>query len=174
MRLDSIGGEVGLERVEIVVDDRSWDLAQPSTLTWDGSTLAVDSLRIKRLGDDPMQLLVDGVLTRGGESDFHMSVEGLFVERALHVAQLDQLGIGGRLELGVTVHGPSEAPLVDGTFFVQDPRYGAMRLSRVAGSLEYADQVGTFEIDGWDGVREALDAVISAEDADNCNTSCSN
>jgi hypothetical protein len=158
VRLDSIGGELGLERVEFVIDDQRWDLARQGTLTWDGSTLSVDSVQIERQGEEPMQLLVDGALARGGESDFHISVEGLFLERALHAAQLDHLEIGGRLDLGVIVHGPSEAPIVDGTFFVQDPRYGAMRLSRVAGSLEYADRVASFEVDGWDGVREAIHA----------------
>jgi translocation-and-assembly-module (TAM) inner membrane subunit TamB-like protein len=157
-RLDSLGGEVGLTDAEVRIDDELWSLTRPARIAWDGATLAVDSLRIARTDDDPMKIVVDGTLTRGGESDFRLDVEGLHVARVLHVAQLEELEIGGHLNVGVTVNGPSEAPNIRGTFRMDGPRYGTMELSRVEGTLEYADRSATFRVKGWDGTREAIDA----------------
>ena len=153
---DSIGGEVGLEAAEVRIDEQRWSLNRPSRIVWDGSTLTFDSLHISRTDDDPMDLIVDGTLARGGESDFHLFVDGLHVEQVLHVAQLEHLSIGGHVEVDVTVHGPSEAPTIDGTFRVDGARYGAMQLSRVEGAMAYAGQVATFQVDGWDGARQVM------------------
>ena len=77
----------------------------------------------------------------------------------MHVAQIDDLEIGGHVELDVTVSGPSESPRISGTFRIDGPRFGAMELTRLDGSLDYADQSVRFRIAGWDGGRDAIDAV---------------
>lgn len=157
-RFDSLGGEVGLTEGQIQVREDVWNLTRPSRIAWSGTSLEVDSLDVHREGTDPMSLHADGVLTRGGDSDFRMSVDGLHVDRLLHILQREDLEAGGHIELDVAVSGPSEAPLINGTFRVDGPRYGAMQLTRLDGSLDYADRLVEFRLTGWDGVRDAIDA----------------
>ena len=158
-RIDSVGGDVDLTEAQVQVGDDLWNLARPSRIAWDEASLVVDSLEITRAGDDPMSLSANGILTRGGASEFRFAVDGLHVEQLVHVAQIDDLEIGGHVDLDVTVSGPSESPQISGTFRVDGPRYASMELTRVDGSLDYADQSVRFRIAGWDGGRDALDAV---------------
>lgn len=156
--LDSIGGEVDLSEASIQIDEDRWDLVRSARLAWDGANLEVDSLLIQRLGDDPMQLEANGRVTRGGESDFELSVEGLHAEQVMHVLQEESLEVGGHLDLDVRVTGPAEAPVITSSFRIDGGRYGAMQLSRLEGLMEYEDRLADFEIDGWDGARVAMSA----------------
>ena len=157
-RIDSVGGDVGLTEAQVRVGDDLWNLARPSRIAWDEASLVVDSLAITRVGDDPMSLSANGILTRGGASDFRVAVDGLHVEQLVHVAQIDDLEIGGHVDLDVTVTGPSESPRISGLFRVDGPRYRSMELTRVDGSLDYADQSVRFRVAGWDGGRDAIEA----------------
>jgi hypothetical protein len=153
---DSLGGAVALAEASMRVDDRLWSLSRPARVVWDESTLSVDSLEVTRRDADPMTLVVDGTLARGGDSDFRLLVDGLHVEQVLSAAQIDDLSMGGHIDLDVQVRGPSEAPLIESTFRVDGARYGAMQLSRVEGSMRYAEQVATFDLEGLDGARQAM------------------
>lgn len=156
--LDSIGGSVDLNEASIEVGTDAWNLTAPTRVVWTDRTLTVDSLDVRRQGRDPMHMLVDGTLTRGGESDFRLRIEGLHAERVLHVAQLEALEVGGHLDLDLLVEGPSEAPRISSTFTVLAPAYGVIQLTRVDGSMTYADRIADFELQGLDGVRTAVSA----------------
>lgn len=155
---DSVGSEIDLTEASVQVDELFWDLARPGRVAWDGSTLTVDSLEIIRTDDDPMTMMVDGTLARGGESDFHLTIDGLHIEKVLEVAQREDLAVGGHVALDVEIHGPSEAPLIEADFAVDGGRYGTMELSRFDGSLTYENRGVDFDIRGWDGAADVLQA----------------
>ena len=75
-RIDSVGGDVGLTEAQVQVGDEVWNLARPSRIAWDEASLVVDSLEVTREGDDPMSLSANGILTRGGASDFRFAWMG--------------------------------------------------------------------------------------------------
>jgi TamB, inner membrane protein subunit of TAM complex len=153
---DSVGGVVDLTEASAQIDELVWTLSRPGKVVWDDTSLTVDSVEVSRPGDDPMSLVVDGTLTRGGESDFRMKVRGLHGDRIMHIAQREDLDFGGHVDLDVSVSGPSEAPLIESGFRVDGGRYGAMQLSRFEGTVDYSDQSAVFDIEGWDGTRVAL------------------
>ena len=157
-RFDSLGGEIGLSEAQIQIREDVWNLTRPSRIAWSGQSLIVDSLDIHREGQDPMALHANGVLTRGGASDFRLAVDGLHVDRVFHVAQREDIEAGGHLDLDVAVAGPSESPRISGTFRIDGPTYGAMQLTRLDGALDYANRVVDFRLTGWDGLRDAIDA----------------
>lgn len=154
--LDSLGGRLDLDEGSIRVDDQRWEVAHAGPIQWGEGAVTVDSLEVLRSGDDPMRLVVDGDLIRGGESDFRVAVEGLHVERALDVAQLDELDVGGHLDAELAVRGTAGAPVISGVFSSLGPRYGALQLTRLDGSIEYADRSARMEVEGWDQTRRVV------------------
>jgi hypothetical protein len=154
--IDSIGGEIDLAEASVQVGSRVWNLARPARIEWDEIAVRVDSVEIVRDDADPMHLVVDGTLTRGGESDFRVRIDGLHADQVLHVAQIEDVEIGGHVELDLSVRGTAAAPRIDGTFTVDGPRYGAMALTRLDGSVAYADRRAEIELEGRDGIRPVL------------------
>ncbi len=156
--LDSVGGEVDLEDGSVQIQDLSWTLRRPTRIAWDSASVAVDSLQFDRVGDDPMHLVADGTITRGGNSDFRLDMEGFHIEHAMQIAQREDIDIAGHLDLSLTVQGPAERPVVNGLFQVEAPRYKGIELSRMSGSLQYQDRTSVFRVDAWDGSRSVLTA----------------
>lgn len=154
--LDSLGGRLDLDEGSIRVDDQRWEVTYAGPIQWGEDAVTVDSLEVVRAGADPMRLVVDGDLTRGGQSDFRLVVEGLHVDRVLHVAQLDELDVGGHLDAELVVRGTAGAPVISGVFSSLGPRYGALQLTRLDGSIEYSDRLARLEVEGWDQVRRVV------------------
>ena len=154
--LDSVGGEVALADASVQIDDLSWVLGGPSRIAWDTASVRIDSLELRRLGGDPASLTAQGTLTRGGESDFRLDLEGFHVEDATRILQREDIDISGHIDLSLTVLGPAESPNVDALFQIEDPRYGALQLSRLSGSLEHRARSSDFRLDAWDGTRNVL------------------
>lgn len=156
--LDSVGGQVALAEASVQIDDLSWMLASPSDIAWDATSVRVDSLELRRVGEDPSLLTAQGTLTRGGDSDFRLEMLGFHVEDATRILQREDIDVSGHVDLSLTVLGPAEDPRIDALFQVEDPRYGALRLSRLSGSVEYRDRSSDFRIDAWDVDRNVLSA----------------
>lgn len=154
--LDSLGGRVDLDEGSVRVDEQRWEVSHAGPIEWGEGALTVDSLEVVRVDADPMRLVVNGDLIRGGQSDFRVVAEGLHVDRVLHVAQLDELDVGGHLDAELTVRGTAGAPVISGVFSSLGPRYGALQLTRLDGSIEYADRSARVEVEGWDQTRRVV------------------
>lgn len=151
--LDSVGGRVELDEASVQVDDQNWVVARAGPVSWGDATVSVDSVVVVRQGADPMSLTVDGDLTRQGQSDFRLQVEGLHLDRVLYVAQREDLQVGGHVDADLTVRGTSRSPEITGEFTVLGPRYSTMQLTRVDGSVQYADRSLEVDVQGWDAIR---------------------
>jgi hypothetical protein len=154
--VDSLGGELQLTDARIHVQDLDWILSRPTNVTWNESSLVVDTLEVRRSDDDPMFLLASGTLTRGGDSDFQMVMEGFHIEHVLQIAQREDIDLSGHVDLSLGIVGPAESPVIDAKFSVRDPRYGDFALSRVDGTLAYRDRSANVDVDAWVGDREVL------------------
>jgi hypothetical protein len=156
--LDSLGGEVALSDASLQIDDLSWVLANPSRIAWDSTAVHVDSLQLRRTGDDPSLVTAQGTLARGGESNFRLDMDGFHVEDATRILQREDLDLFGHVDLSLTVLGPAENPRLDALFQVDDPVYGALALDRLTGSIEYRDRSSDFRVDAWDRDVNVLSA----------------
>lgn len=156
--IDSLGGYTDLEEASVQINDVSWVLGGPTRVAWSESSLSVDSLVLVGFGEDPMRTVAGGTLTRGGNSDFRLHAEAFDIARALQIAQLEDLDLTGTVDLTLSVVGPSERPVIDAVFEVHEPGLGEMRLSRVDGSLDYADRSSQFVLEGWSGEQNVLHA----------------
>jgi hypothetical protein len=156
--LDSIGGYTDLTEASIQLNGVSWILSRPTRIAWTESSLVVDSLEIEGFGEDPMRIVAGGTLTRGGDSNFRLHTEAFHIARALQIAQREDVDVGGTVDLTLSVLGPSEQPVIDAVFTVHEPRVGEVQLSRVDGSLQYADRSSRFGLEGWSESRNVLHA----------------
>lgn len=154
--LDSVGGRIDLGEASVRIDEQLWELTRAGPIAWGEAMLTVDSIEVVRSGGDPMRLLVDGDLTREGESDFRLVAEGVHLERLFYLAQMEDVGIGGHVDADLLVRGTSRAPLVEGTFSVLGPRYGTVQLTRLEGTVDYADRNAELALEGWDAGRRVL------------------
>ena len=68
-----------------------------------------------------MLLAAAGTLTQGGDSDFQLRVEGFHIERALGLAQREDIDLAGHIDLQLDVAGPAESPVIDASFEVLEP-----------------------------------------------------
>ncbi|NNL30545.1 MAG: translocation/assembly module TamB, partial [Gemmatimonadetes bacterium] len=154
--LDSVGGRIELDEASVRLDGQTWVLAQAGPVSWGDATVSVDSVVVMREGADPMRLSVDGDLTRQGQSDFQLQVEGLHIDRILHMAQREDLQVGGHVDADLTVRGTSRSPEITGEFAVLGPRYGTTQLTRVDGSVRYGGRSLAVELAGWDAIRRVV------------------
>jgi hypothetical protein len=154
--LDSLGGELQLTDAVLNLSDLSWVLSRPTTMVWNESSLTVDSLEIRSSDDDPMLFTAAGTLTRGGDSDFRMVMEGFQVEQALQIVQREDIDVSGHIDLDLDIVGPAERPVIDARFHLEDPRYGAFQLTRLDGSIQYRELFADFQLNAWDGERQVL------------------
>ena len=153
---DSIGGQVALSEGSVIVDEDAWLLTGPARIEWDQQELSIDRLEVAREGQDPMAFSASGRLVRGGNSDFRARVEGLHVERLMHILQLEDPDLGGHIDLQLDLSGPAETPRIDGSFDILGARYQTLELTRLAGTLGYSGQRAEFDFEGWDGARSTM------------------
>ncbi|HUP51316.1 MAG TPA: translocation/assembly module TamB [Longimicrobiales bacterium] len=156
--IDSVGGYADLTDASIQIEDISWVLSGPTRIAWSENSLSVDSLEVTWIGEDPMHVIASGTLTRGGDSDFRLDMEGFHIEHAMQIVQREDVDVSGHIDLALTVVGPAERPVIDAVFRVEDPGFGAVRLSRLDGSLEYEDRSSQLRMEGWSGDRRVLSA----------------
>ena len=156
--LDSIGGYADLTEASMQLGDVSWVLSRPTRVAWTESSLSVDSLEIAGFGGDPMRIVAGGTLTRGGDSNFRLHAEAFHIARALQIAQREDVDVSGVVDLTLSVLGPSERPVIDAVFEIEEPQIGQVRLSRADGSLQYAERSSRFSLEGWSNERHVVDA----------------
>ena len=156
--LDSLRGRATLSEASATFEQRTWRLLPPASFEWTPDMLFVEGLEVQREGEDPMHLTAAGTLSRSGESDFRLDVEGLHLERALAMVWNDSPSAGGHLDLALHVRGPAGAPLIDAEMEVIDAYFRNMDLSRMAGTMTYRGREAMISLEAWDGTRRALTA----------------
>ena len=156
--VDSLSGSIDVDEFNIQVDESEWSLVRPAHVEWDEHMISADSIEIARFGVEPMNLVADGTVSREGESDFRLGVSGLQVEKMLNLSQIEEHEVAGHIDLDLSLMGSMESPRIDGVFQIEGPQFGAVQLTRIDGDVTYRTRELRFDLDGFDGEREALRA----------------
>ena len=156
--LDSTGGEIRVADIRAVLDETTWALSFPATVTWDSQSFTVDRLNVHPEGDESMWLTAEGSLASVGESNFRLDVERFPIQQAMRIAQREDTDVSGIVDLQLSVLGPSDNPVIDAFFEVDTPHYEAYEMTRLMGSLEYQQRSVDIRIDAWNGNRNTLTA----------------
>ena len=157
--LDTLGGgDLRVDQAVIELDSMAWHLVRPAEITWDTASVTFRDLEVTREGADPMDVTATGTLSKAGSSDLRIRAEGLHLERLARVAEWEDLGLGGHLDLELDVTGAASAPAIHGSFQIMDPRYRELALSELSGELDYGDRQADITFIARDSTRQVLRA----------------
>lgn len=154
--VDSAGGRIELDSLRLRVDSLAYETTHPTRVAWSDSLFTLDSLTLTGTGDDAVRISAGGTLTRAGEEDFELDIEGLRIERLLQVLQREDLDLAGAVDLQAVLSGSARAPTLDGEVAVRDFATSSVRLDRLEGEVDYGERRLELDVDSWrDGVRVA-------------------
>jgi hypothetical protein len=157
--LDTLGGgDLRVDHAVIELDSLAWHLVRPAEITWDTASVTFRDLEVTRQGVDPMTVTATGTLSSEGSSDLRVRADGLHLDHLARVAEWDDLGLGGHLDLDLEVTGPAASPSIRGSFRIDEPRYGDIALEQVMGELAYADRQADISLQARDSVRQVFQA----------------
>jgi autotransporter translocation and assembly factor TamB len=158
------GGEVRLDRAALEVDGRTWELQRTGRVRWDSASVTFTGVEMGRLVTserdeaEPMRLRAEGTLAWDGDSDLRVTAEDVRLDYLTRMAQLEEVSVGGELDLSLRVTGPAGAPVIQGSFEVAEPRYEDVLLTALTGELEYQDREARVALAAHDGSRSVLQA----------------
>lgn len=135
--LDSLGGRVDLELATLRFDSVQWELARPAALAWDEGGVTVTDVEMLLEGEDAKRITAAGRLSRSGQSDFTLDMEGVRFRRLARFAQFQEDAIGGEGTIFARILGPADDPSIEATLEVQEPRYGDVSVGLLTGEISY-------------------------------------
>ncbi|HSG08417.1 MAG TPA: translocation/assembly module TamB domain-containing protein [Longimicrobiales bacterium] len=146
------GGDLRVDAAVIALDSMEWHLARPSEVLWDTASVTFRDLEVIREGVDPMSITATGTLSSAGSSNLRIRADGLHLDRLARVAEWEELGLGGHLDMELDVSGPAGAPVIDGSLFLDKPRYKDLALSQITANLKYEEREAVIELQARDSV----------------------
>lgn len=149
-------GDIVVDSLMLRLDSITWKNDRTVRASWDSAGITVRDLDIVRPDDALMHVTAEGTLAWRGTSDFQVDARGLRLDRVARVIQREDLGVKGQLDLGLRLTGPANAPFIDASFRVDEPRFADVALSSVSGELHYRDDVAQIRLDADDHGRNAL------------------
>jgi hypothetical protein len=151
-QVDSLGGRVDVESLQLRMDTLGWQLDRPARVSWDAQAITIGDATLSQTGGANIQITAAGVLPRQGEADFQMSVRGLEIAQVVRLAQVeDAAPLEGNLNVDLHVLGTLEEPFILGTFDAADVSFQGYDAQRVAGGLEFRDRRWSINLAAWQG-----------------------
>ncbi|MGW8265869.1 MAG: translocation/assembly module TamB domain-containing protein [Longimicrobiales bacterium] len=153
--LDSLGGRVNLDELDLRFDTLRWNLGGPTSFAWGPDGVEVTDFRLIRPGIGRMRVQADGVLPFRGEGDFNLVVEGLHLDRLARLVQMDA-PMEGVLDLRLRIGGTAEDPTMEGSLAGESLRYDEFTLAGLDSEFTYRNQ--RLEGEAWasEGGRQVL------------------
>ncbi|CAN5733104.1 hypothetical protein BH23GEM11_BH23GEM11_00770 [soil metagenome] len=123
------------------LDDVSWRLSRPSVVSWEDGRIEVVDLEVTRPAENgvPVLMRLEGSAELDGPLDLEVQAAGVDLARLGSILQLDP-SPGGLLDMDLAITGVASAPLAQGRILMTELVYADTRLSRVAGTVNYADE----------------------------------
>jgi len=148
---DSLRGSVELEELALRFDDVRWVLEEPAVVDWDPSAIRVRNFALARSQGDSMRLRADGVIPREGEAEFDLQIRRLDLTRLSRLIQVEDDGVGGRMDVDLRLRGTATEPIATGFVGVDSLRYRNVLLTRAEGDVAYEDRRASGTFEAWRG-----------------------
>ncbi len=141
-RLELLPGRVAYraEALEFLLDPVAWSLVRPAEITWEAPVLRIADLEVARPGNgERVRILLDGLVNLEGALDLRAEAEGVDLDRLGGIFQVEPRPTG-LLDLELTLGGTAARPEADGWIELRDLVIADVELTRVGGTLGYADE----------------------------------
>lgn len=153
--LDSLGGRVDLDELNIQVDTVRWNLGGPTSVAWSPGGVQVRDFRLIRPGLGRMRIQADGFLPFRGEGDFNLEIQEFRLDRLARLAQLE-IPLQGTLDFRVRIGGTAENPTMQGSLSGEALRYEDFTLAGLESEFSYEGQRLQGEAWASEGGRQVL------------------
>ena len=158
--LDSLGlGTVDLQQGRLRLDSLVWETAGASSIRWDRDRVEVEDLRVRRSGQEPMELAAEGVLSWADTSDFHLRIDGVRMAPLVRLLEIEDLDLGGAVYAELAVLGPARTPEIDAQLRWLDADYQEVAADSVTGSLRYRSRSAAVDLAAWRQGERTFQAV---------------
>jgi translocation and assembly module TamB len=130
-------GEVRLRDIRLRFDSTAWTSVRPSTVSWRGQGIAIDSLELRNHeGRGGGRIFVNGEVPDADPGRLDVAVDSLRLAPWLTLLQSDVRADGVASFTG-TVEGTRRAPRIDASLRVSDPTYQGTEFPELAARIEY-------------------------------------
>ncbi|MBI2537387.1 MAG: translocation/assembly module TamB domain-containing protein, partial [Gemmatimonadetes bacterium] len=136
MRTDSLGSEVVIDSLAVLLPSEVWFLARQSRFTVSDSVIAVDSTALESASGGA-RLALAGSVPRAGLGTLAVSLERIPLADARALAQRDPSEITGVLSGTLTLAGTARDPVMQGKAALQDAAFRGFRAPYLDGAFEY-------------------------------------
>jgi autotransporter translocation and assembly factor TamB len=150
-------GSVQLEELALRFDSVTWALQGPAVVGWDAAGVRIEELVVAS-SEDGARIEVDGSVPREGSADLTLNLVGLPLDRLAGLAQREDLGIEGQLDIATRIEGTRASPRITGRFDATDLSFTTFSLTRLAGQMEYGDRTMRVVIAAWQDSARVLTA----------------
>jgi translocation and assembly module TamB len=155
--VDSLGGQVNLDELNIEFDTIRWNLGGPSSFEWNPDGVRVRDFRLIRPGRGNMRIRADGLVPFRGDGAFALGIEGLELDRLASLIQMEE-PLDGVANLDLHIQGTADEPSIQGTFSGDSLRYDVFSLDALDAEFAYEDHRLSGEVWASQGGRQVLAA----------------
>ena len=135
--------------------EERWNLAGPSTISWDPDGLTFRDFRLRRPGFGGMRLQAQGRLSFDGEADFRLDAEALDVRWIARALQLEE-ALESVVDLDLRLTGTDAEPVMDLALTADGFRFRAYVLDRLEAEVEYANRLAAGDVALWSDSLQVL------------------
>jgi translocation and assembly module TamB len=132
------GNEVRLQDLSVRLDSVRWQSAQPGAVSWSDAGIEIRTLELRR-ATDLGRIWIDGMIATEGESSLEVELENVEIGHIVALLQ-DDSDAEGRLDLDLRMNGTLDAPRLEGSVALRDPRFDGDRVPGLRLDLEYGDR----------------------------------
>ncbi|HLA64218.1 MAG TPA: hypothetical protein VK610_07305, partial [Rhodothermales bacterium] len=105
---------VYLDQAGFTLEGETWRLARPATISYgDAANRRYRVRNLLLISDSGQSIAADGVIDPQGEQSLIVSAENVQIDALTDLVGFE--GLGGRLSTSLSLSGPAQAPLIDGT-----------------------------------------------------------
>lgn len=138
-------GEVRLREVRLRFDSTTWASTRPSTITWRGKSLTIDSLEMRDNGGrGGARIFVNGQMPDCDPGRLELAIDSLRLAPWLTLLQSDVAADGIATFDGV-MSGTRATPQIAATLVVSNPSYRGTAFPEVHSRIDYADRTLTLD-----------------------------
>lgn len=140
-----------LDELNLRFDTLQYSLTAPTRIVVSDSAVAVDALELTRSGSTAASLALDGRLPQRGPADFTARVRGVALERVTRLLQVEDISLGGVVDLDLSVQGPAADPLIQGGVWARSLAVGQFLADSLDLELDYGSRAADFDLQAFRG-----------------------
>ncbi|MEW5916053.1 MAG: translocation/assembly module TamB domain-containing protein [Gemmatimonadota bacterium] len=138
-------GEVRLRDVRLRFDSTAWLATRPSTISWRGQGITIDSLELRNANSNGGgRIFINGEMPDADPGRLELAIDSLRIAPWLTLLQSD-LSADGKATVRAVVEGTRESPRINASVDVVQPSYAGTVFPELHARLDYDERSLAFD-----------------------------